>query len=128
VDLGWEDNPSNENVALTYLITRDGQPDVEITAPTLTYTDTRDLVPGERYVWYINLTTVDGTSAFAGTEEEIPDGPPVPVLPDWAAASSEYMVTGQGSHEFLAQLAGSRGRVSRDTYGHHASVWVEGGD
>jgi len=72
VDLSWDDNGNNANPATSYLITRSGQPDVPISAPTTNYTDNRDINPGERIVWFINLTTIDGTSNNTSTSETIP--------------------------------------------------------
>lgn len=72
VVLTWTDNSGNANVATGYTISRAGQPDVPIAAGTLTYTDTRDITPGETIVWTITLTTIDGTSGPAAASETIP--------------------------------------------------------
>jgi hypothetical protein len=63
IDLSWLDNPLNDSVAVTYIVERDGQPDVEIAAPTVIYSDTRNLDPDVAYTHTIRTVNGDGTSA-----------------------------------------------------------------
>jgi len=98
ITLTWDDNPANANPATSYTITRSGQPDVVITAPTETYLDSRDINPGETIIWFINLTTIDGTSNNTSTSESIP----IFLRID---SDGNTRITGDGDRRITAEVA-----------------------